>query len=183
MNMQDEKNKVFNIYEEVKMKIICGWHAANSILKKSFDEENYITIQKLNCLVYLLYSEYLYLNGDGLFNEVCQKTEFGPVIPSIYYKFNSFENKVINKYGRDASGKIEGISGSAFDECLCHMWKKFKNIDDDIILLYIEEGNSYSRKKIGEILTETDMLLDEISRKEKELENAKKYIKKLALQK
>ena len=63
------------------MNVVCGWNVANSILKKSFEEENYITPLKLNCLVYLLYSEYLYLNGDILCNELFVKTEFGPVLP------------------------------------------------------------------------------------------------------
>lgn len=161
------------------MEIICGWHAANSILEKSFEEENYITPLKLNCLVYLLCSEYLYLNGNGLFNEVCEKTELGPVVPSVYYKFNSFRNKVITKYAQDASGRTRGISSDAFDECLSRVWEKFKNIDDDTTLAYIENGSGYSRRELGEILTEADMLMDEISRKEEELENAKSYIKKL----
>ena len=46
------------------MDVISGWHAANSILKKSFEEKNYVTLFKLNCLVYLIYSEYLYLHGE-----------------------------------------------------------------------------------------------------------------------
>lgn len=162
------------------MEIICGWHAANSILEKSFKEENYITLLKLNYLVYILCSEYLYLNGAGLFSEVCEKTELGPVVPSIYYKFNSFRNKVITEYGKDASGKIKGISSDEFDECLSYVWEKFKNMDEDTTLSYIESGSCYSRKELGEILTKTDMLMDEISRREEELENAKSYIKKLS---
>lgn len=161
------------------MEIICGWHAANSILEKSFEEENYITPLKLNYLVYLLSSEYLYLNGEGLFNEVCEKTEFGPVVPSVYYKFNSFRNKVITNYAQDASGRTKGISSDVFDECLSCVWEKFKNMDEDTTLSYIESGNCYSRKELGEILTEADMLMDEISRREEELEVAKSYIKKL----
>ena len=43
------------------MNIIYGWNIANSILIKSFKDKIYITPLKLNCLVYLLYSEYLYL--------------------------------------------------------------------------------------------------------------------------
>lgn len=161
------------------MDIICGWHVANSILQKSFEEENYITPQKLNFLVYLLCSEYLYLYGTGLFNEVCEKTELGPVVPSVYYKFNSFRNKFITRYAQDASGKTKGINSEEFDECLSRVWEKFKNMDDDTTLSYIESGSGYSRKNLGEILTEDDMLMDEISRKEEELENAKSYIKKL----
>ena len=161
------------------MEIICGWYVANSILKKSFEEKNYITPLKLNCLIYLLYSGYLYLNENRLFNEVCEKTKLGPIVPSIYYKFNIFGNKVITKYAKDAKGRIMGISSDTFDECLSRVWEKFKNMDDGTILSYIESGCRYSKREIGEILTDVDMLIDEISRKEKELENAKSYIKKL----
>lgn len=161
------------------MDIICGWHVANSILKKSFNEEHYITPLKLNFLLYLLCSEYLYLNGTGLFNETFEKTKLGPVVPSVYYKFNSFGNKCITSYAQDASGKTEIVNSEIFADCLSRVWEKFKNLDDYITLLYIESGSSYSEKNLGEILTETDILLDEISRKEEELENAKNYIKKL----
>ena len=161
------------------MEIICGWLVANSILKKAFEEKKYITPLKLNCLIYLLCSEYLFLNKDGLFNEVCEKTKLGPIVPSVYYKFNIFGNKVITKYAKDAKGRTMGISSDSFDECLSRVWEKFKNMDDATILSYVESGCGYSERDVGEILTDVDMLIDEISRKEEELENAKSYIKKL----
>lgn len=157
------------------MDIVCGWHIANSILKKAFEEENYITPLKLNCLVYLLYTEYLYLNGDILCNELFVKTEFGPVLPSIYSKFHSFGNKVITKYARDSKGKARGVNGDLFNECLSHVWAKVKNVDDISTLSYVESGLGYSRREDEDILRENDMLMDEISRKEKELEKAKSY--------
>lgn len=160
------------------MNIICGWHVANSILEKSFEEENYITALKLNYLVYLLYSEYLYLNGEGLFNELFEKTELGPVVPSVYSKFNLFSNQVITKYAKDSTGRTRGITGNTFNESLSRVWEKFKNMDNDIILSYIESGYYYSRREEGETLTQADMLIDEISRKEEELEKEKNYIKK-----
>ena len=110
---------------------------------------------------------------------MCEKTNLGPIVPSIYYKFNIFGKKVITKYAKDAKGRIMGISSDTFDECLSRVWEKFKNIDDVTILSYIESGYGYSKREVGEILTDVDMLIDEISRKEKELENAKSYIKKL----
>lgn len=160
------------------MDIICGWHVANSTLEKSFEEKKYITFQKLNCLSYLLCSLYLYSNVDELINERFEKTEIGPVLPSIYSKFHSFGNRVITKYAKDAKGMTRGVNGVSFDECLSLVWEKFKNVDDATILSYVESGYGYSRREEGEKLTESDMLMDEISRKEKELERAKTYIKK-----
>ena len=46
--------------------MISGWVVANSILKKSFEENIYITPLKLNYLVYLLYSNYLYNKNEKL---------------------------------------------------------------------------------------------------------------------
>ena len=165
------------------MEIICGWHVANSILEKSFEEENYITALKLNYLVYLLYSEHLYLKGEGLFNELFEKTELGPVVPSVYSKFNLLSKKVITKYAKDASDRVRAISGDMFDDYLSRIWEKYKNIDEDTILSYIESGYGYSRREDGEALTEADILMDQISRKEKELEKAKSYLRKLTPQK
>ena len=161
------------------MKIICGWHVANSVLAKSFDEENYITFLKLNYLVYLICSEYLYLDGENLFNELFEKTENGPILPSIYFKFNCFDNSKITDFAKNNFGRAIGINSNLFDECLSHIWERYKNQDEDTILSYIENGNNYSQKENEEILTEIDMLLDEIDRKEKDLLNAKSYIKKL----
>ena len=165
------------------MEIICGWHIANSILEKSFEEENYITQFKLNYLVYLLCSEYLYLWYEGPVNERFQKTETGPILPSIYAKFCSCKNKTITNYAKDASGKARGLNGELFNDCLIRVWENYKNISDIEILSYIESGSGYARREIGDALTESDMLIDIISRKEEELENAKSYLKKLTPQK
>jgi len=161
------------------MEVICGWYIANSILKKSFEEKNYITPSKLNSLVYLLSSEYLYLNGESLSNELFEKTKHGPVIPSIYFKFNSFGNRVITEYAKDSTGKIIHINGMKFDECLSHIWEKFENIDDVTILSYIESGRGYSKKEVDTTISEREMLMDEISRQEEKLEKAKSYTKKI----
>ena len=159
------------------MNVVCGWYVANSILKKSFEEKNYITPLKLNCLVYLLSSEYLYLNGECLSNELFEKTKYGPVLPSIYFKFNSFGNRVITKYAKDATGKIIHINGIKFDESLLHIWEKFKNIDDATIISYIGSGSNYSKKEMDRTISEREMLMDEIDRQEKTLEKAKVYTK------
>ena len=140
------------------MDVICGWNVANSILKKSFEEENYITPLKLNCMVYLLYSEYLYLTGEKLFNEFFEKTKFGPVVPSIYSKFGILKNNVITRYAKDALGKIICARNDKFNECLSHIWEKYKNFSDDTILFYVESGIAVSKKQYGELLNDGDIL-------------------------
>lgn len=161
------------------MNIIYGCHIANSILKKSPEDKIYITPLKLNCLIYLLYSEYLYLTGESLFNETFIKTKKGPIVPSVYYKFISYENYIINNYIKDAKGKVIYVKDGIFDECLIHIWGVFKNKSEYEMLSYIENGNEYSKKNNEEQLNDIDILKDILFRKEKELENAKSYIKKL----
>ena len=154
-----------------------------SILIKSFNDKIYITPLKLNCLVYLLYSEYLYLNSRELFNEKFIKTEEGPIICSIYQKFNSYENNVIKSYAKDAKGKILYVQSEKFNDYLTRVWERYKNKSEENILSYIESGYGYSNKNKDEELEERDILKDMISRKKYELEEAKSYLKKLKLSK
>lgn len=161
------------------MKPICGWNIANSILIKSFDDEIYITPLKLNCLVYLLYSEYLYLTGEPLLSEKFIKTEEGPIILSNHYKFCSYGDNVIETYAEDAKGKVIYLESELFDECLNYIWEKYKNKDEYDILSYIEDGNEYSKKNNEEQIKDIDILYDIISIKEEESEEARSYIKKL----
>ena len=161
------------------MNIICGWHIANSILIKSFNDKIYITPLKLNCLAYLLYSECLYLSGESLFSEKFIKTEEGPILLSNHYKFSSYGDKVIKKYATDAKGKVTYVESKFFDECLNYIWEKYKNKNEYDILSYIEDGNEYSKKNNKEQIDDIDILKDIISIKEEKLNDAKSYIKKL----
>ena len=161
------------------MNIICGWHIANSILIKSFKDKIYITPLKLNCLIYLLYSEYLYLTGEPLLSENFIKSKEGPIILSNYYKFNSYGDDIIETYAEDAKGKVTYVESELFNECLNYIWEVFKNKDEYDILSYIEDGNKYSKKNNKEQIEDIDILYDMISIKEEKLNDAKSYIKKL----
>ena len=97
------------------MNIIYGCHIANSILKKSSKDKIHITPLKLNCLLYLLYSEYLYLTGESLFNETFIKTTKGPIVPSVYYNLISYEKTLINNYIKDAKCKVIYVKYGIFD--------------------------------------------------------------------
>lgn len=162
------------------MDIICGWHIANSILAKSFKDKIYIDYLKLNYLVYILYSDYLYWTGKKLSNETIVKRTNGPVMASIYQKFSCYGKDVIESYAKDARGSVRYVTNETFNDCLSHVWEKCKHKSNKDILSYIESGYGYSGKKIGEVLDEREMLKDVISRKEKELENAKENYKRLA---
>ena len=161
------------------MKFIFGWHIANSILIKSFEDKIYITPLKLNCLVYLVYSECLYLTGESLLSEKFIKTEEGPILSSNYYKFSSYGDNVIKTYVKDAKGKVAYVESKIFNVCLNYIWGIFKNTDEYDLLSYIEDGNKYSEKNNEEQIEDIDILSDIISIKEEELEEARGYIKRL----
>ena len=157
------------------MNIIYGCHIANSILKKSSKDKIHITPLKLNCLLYLLYSEYLYLTGESLFNETFIKTTKGPIVPSVYYNLISYEKTLINNYIKDAKCKVIYVKDGIFDECLNYICEKYKNKSVDDILSYIEDGTEYSKKNNEEQLNDIDILNDILTIKEKKLETAKSY--------
>lgn len=161
------------------MNIICGWNVANSILIKSFKDKVYITPLKLNCLVYLLYSEYLYSTQETLFNETFMKADKGPILFSLYEKFASYKYDVIKRYATDAKSKITYVQNEKFNECLNYIWEKYKNKSENDILLYLENGDRYNKKKTGCVIDKCDILNDIIEIKEKELEQARSYVRKL----
>ena len=163
------------------MYIMRAWNIANSILIKSFKDKIYITPLKLNCLIYLLYGEYLYLTGEILFNDLIMKSDKGPLVFSIYEKFGSYRNDVIKRYARDAKDKIIYAKSEKFDECLNYVWEKYKNKSEDEILSYIDGEYRYHNKQKGEGIEPRDILIDIIRIKVKDLERAKGYSKTLKL--
>ena len=161
------------------MNVICGWNVANSILIKSFNDKIYVTPVKLNCLIYLLYGEYLYTTGDTLFSELFTKTENGPVLTTVYQKFNSYGNKIIKNYAKDAKDKTIYVDNGIFVKCLNYIWDRYKNMSLDDLLLYIETGYTYRNKSMYDTINNIDVLNDMIIKKENELERAREYMKKL----
>lgn len=168
--------------EGIIMSIISGWSIANSFLEKSFEEKIYITPLKLNCLVYLLYSDYLFSSGEILLNEPFVKAEQCPILPTIESKFRSFKNKVIKKYAKNAAGNIMVATGKLFEERLSYIWNNYKNMSDIEILTFINDTSSLNNKKNNDIISDIEILDDEIKRNETALEKAKCYRKKLSKQ-
>lgn len=161
------------------MEIICSWNIANTFLKRAFEEKLYFTKYKLNYLIYLLYSHYLYNTGQKLFSEIFIKTNEGPVLVNIESKFGGFNNNVITKYARDSKGNIYGIDGDTLKVSLDYIWNLYKYISDDELLNFLNNNYSFSNKRDDEIITDIDILENEIRINEKLLEKAKGYRKNL----
>lgn len=161
------------------MNAICILNAANNILNRSFKEGIGITNFKLNYLLYLLFSEYYYNTKKKVFQSNFVKTKYGPIDESVYCIFASYKDNVIKNYACDSQGIAKGIKDYEFNECLSIIWNRYKWYDEEEILSIIKEGIEYKKCNEYEIIPEVKILIDEISRKEKALENAKKYVKKL----
>ena len=158
------------------MNVICGWYVANSILEKSFNDRDniYVTPLKLNCLIYLLYANYLYKTNISLCNEPFIKTKNGPVLPSVEFKFGSFRNNFINRFARDSVGKIFHIKNNfEFNECLSYIWSNYKYMSDVEIFNLVCNMDSFKKKEMYEVIDVSDILDDEIKRVEKKLEEVK----------
>lgn len=67
---------------------------ANYFIKKYGEDPN-LTPMKIIKLVYIAHGWYLGLRNTPLINEPPQAWKFGPVIPSLYYRFKHFKNSKI----------------------------------------------------------------------------------------
>ena len=80
-------------------------HVSNSILKRSFENDVYISPMKLQRILYFVANEYVKQTGKNLFDESFGAWQYGPVLRSVYDKFSTFGDRNINKYGKDANGQ------------------------------------------------------------------------------
>jgi len=164
------------------MNIICSWHVANSFIKLSFTEKNYVNYEKLNYLIFLLYSNYLYNTGEKLFTEQFMKADKGFYLFNIYSKFGSWGKDAIKGYAHDAMGKVKYISDNdIFDKCILYIWNLYKNMSAIELLLFLENNYPCLKKKPRTVIKDIDILNDEININEKMLENAKGYRKILQI--
>lgn len=101
---------------------------ANNFIKKSLDENIPVTPLKLQKLVYFLYAKYLKETNRKLFTERFETWKYGPVIPSIYAEFNSYQNKPIKTMSKDSTGKSYRASEiDEFGKCIDEVWETYKN--------------------------------------------------------
>jgi len=86
--------------------VIGSTFLANSILKKAKEKNMKINCIKLYNLIYLIYLDYYNKTGTKLFSEQFSYSYMGPILPSVYFKFNCYGNEEIKSYSFDAKGNI-----------------------------------------------------------------------------
>lgn len=103
---------------------------ANTFLLLGFGENINITPMKLQKLTYFLYKEYIQKTGMPLFSEPFEKWKYGPVLPSLYYEFNSFQSSPITRFAKDAKGQAEIINmqvDNDISDAVKKVWQTYKN--------------------------------------------------------
>lgn len=159
------------------MNFVSG--CANRFIQKSLEEQIYVTPLKLNCLVYLLYSDYLFSSLEKLFNEHFIKTNGVPVLPTIDSQFGCFKNSVITECAKDATGCVPVVGGDFFNERFSCIWNRYKNKSDMEILTFVNAGSLFLRKENDKTIYDREIFDDELERYRKSLERVDYYRRKL----
>lgn len=128
-----------NIILESRKKYILGgvimadaYSVANSILRRSFDEDIDMTPMKLQKMVYFLYADYLYKTGRMLFDERFETWKYGPVLKSLYNGFKKYGANAIKEFACEEDGIAYAIAEKTspeFKESLDKIWNKYKSYD------------------------------------------------------
>ena len=124
--------------------IVC-----NNILQRAFSENIPVTPMKLQKLLYFVSCEYVKETNISMLSEDFSVWQYGPVLPSVYYEFQSFRGNNITKYAQDAEGNSFAYneeSSLPLKRAIDRVWAAFKNMDG-VFLSRIthEDGSGWSR--------------------------------------
>lgn len=116
-----------NSFVTVPAQAVC-----NTILQLAFNEKIPVSPMKLQKLLYFVYRDYLKATGSELFSEKFEAWPYGPVLPSIYDEFRSFQGNPITKFAKNADGSASIVSPTASGALdavysIARVWKKYKD--------------------------------------------------------
>ena len=103
---------------------------ANTFLYRAFKENISVTPMKLQKLIYFLYREYAQESGEQLFSEQFETWKYGPVLPSVYYEFQGYDENTIDRFARDAQGDVQILNldhNSELKSCFNKIWNRYKH--------------------------------------------------------
>ena len=107
---------------------------ANNLIKRAMKEHKDITPLKLQKLIYFLYKEYLQTTGKALFTEPFETWQYGPVVPSVYYEFSSFDKSPITKFARDSKGIVKiVVEQGKFKEAFDKVWERYSDYSGEYL--------------------------------------------------
>lgn len=103
---------------------------ANTFLYHAFNENIKITPMKLQKLMYFFFREYAkQTGGEQLFSDSFETWKYGPVLTSVYYEFQSFGANPIDKFAKNALGKVQIIKvdrNETIKKCWDKVWERYK---------------------------------------------------------
>lgn len=122
---------------------------SNTILSMSFQESIPVTPLKLHWLLYLLYREYLQKYDKPLFSERFLLLRHGPVLRSAQEKFDSFAEKAISRFAKDALDNVFVVDewkGADIVDAIQSVWAKYKAYDGiSLSRLLCSPGTAWSK--------------------------------------
>ena len=136
---------------------------ANTILMLSFNENIPVSPMKLQKLMYFTYKDYLKTYDAPLFADRFECWQYGPVLSSIYYEFNRFGAKPINKFARDANGSVTVVNMDSYSQIaqsIQNTWDKYKRYSGIQLSHLTHKENSawsYAHNKKSHTLEDKDI--------------------------
>lgn len=120
---------------------------ANNVLNLAFKEKISVTPMKLQKLLYFIYRDYLKNAHEPLFSERFEAWKYGPVLSSVYSKFNHYGSNKIIEYYKSNDGKVYVIdekSDDTFSKVLRSIWSQYKSYNGiELSKLTHKEGTAW----------------------------------------
>lgn len=117
----------------------------NNILQRAFMENIPVTPMKLQKILYFVSCEYVKDTDTSMLSEEFCVWQYGPVLPSVYYEFQSFGSNKITKYAQDAEGNSFAYNENAsppLKRAVDCIWGAFKHMDGIQLSRITHEDNS-----------------------------------------
>lgn len=97
-----------NNYTAMDIANFIIWYTNNILSRRN------LTPLKLQKILYYTQATFLANHGRPLFDEVIQKWQYGPVVPSVYFEFKDYGISHIDSPKRTFSFQNVGVSGLGF---------------------------------------------------------------------
>ncbi len=97
---------------------------ASYFINRGIEDNRPITPMQVLKLVYISYGWYIGLSGNLLFEEKVEAWTYGPVIPSVYYRFKAYGRNAIDRPCEDGGG----IDDEEITKFLDKIWSKYSGL-------------------------------------------------------
>jgi uncharacterized phage-associated protein len=126
--------------------MISPLYAANNMIRRAVDQGINLTNLKLQKLLYLLYTRYMFDVKAALFPNRFEAWQYGPVLTDIYDIFKIEGASPITELRPDANGKIYIVSEKEmFGDCFDRIWSNYarKSASYLVSLTHGDENPNY----------------------------------------